>query len=192
MNEDQNHENPKERTMKQRQFIPLKTFYAILVILKSCLRRLAVMHALMIISWSSVSHSMSCIKDKDLILMITIKANHVRLASGLIPIPATSDVPRVLLTCPSDVPRVPPTIYYASLSSGWFSLSWWTYTMTSLTSLPHWARVGHPSTSSLPKSQDQVSSRSRTKLSKVDSMEWIGIYLKIYCLKATHGARPLM
>ena len=105
MNEDRSHEISKERTMKQSQFIQLKTFYAILVILKSCLRRLAVMHALMIISWSSVSHSMSCIKDKDLILMITIKANHVRLASGLIPIPATSDVPRVPLTCPSDVPR---------------------------------------------------------------------------------------
>ena len=47
-------------------------------------------------------------------------------------------------------------------------------------SLPHWARVGHPTSYYLPKYQDQVSSRARSKLSKVDSKMDLDWYLIIF------------
>ena len=56
-------------------------------------------------------------------------------------------------------------------------------------SLPHWAWVGHPTSYYLPKYQDQVSSRARSKLSKVDSKMDLDWYLIIFIVNIAGHSR---
>ena len=150
---------------------------------KSCLRRLAISGESPLSSpdRSTIVFSTCWTYDDYPITSIVCTSNHVRLASGHPTLSRTMSRTCLLLLCLMLFST--PLCYPDLVSTPLFFLDRLPLSLIVPGLATH-------SPYSLHKNQDQVSSRARTKLSKV-IMEWNG-FVFILCINATHGARTLM
>ena len=149
---------------------------------KSCLRRLAISgDSPLSRDRSTIEFSICWTHDDYPITSIVCTSNHVRLASGHPTLSRTMSRTCLLLLCLMLFST--PLCYPDLVSTPLFFLDRLPLSLIVPGLATH-------SPYSLHKNQDQVSSRARTKLSKV-IMEWNG-FVFILCINATHGARTLM
>ena len=171
---------------------------------KSCLRRLAISGDSPLSSRdrSNIEFSFCWTHDDYPITSIVCTSNHVRLASGHPTLSRTMSRTCLLLLCLMLVstpllyldPVSTPLLYPDLVSTPLFYPDLVSTSLFFLDCLPLSLIVPGLATHcpySLHKNQDQVSSRARTKLSKV-IMEWNGFVFILCTINATHGARTLM